>query len=129
MIKEDKKIVFFLLAITVILTFTFTLANYINEMGQAKAPWLHRTEKDLILELRMDIENLHCALSMMYQENNYLRRLVYTTKPDHWTTWLELMDECKRLKKKIEEQDRKIKILETKLGIRLWEMPAPYRRI
>lgn len=111
------------------LTFTFTLADYVNELGQIKAPWLHRAEQDLIKELRIEIFNLEYALSAMVLDNRYLRRLVYTTKPDHWTTWLELMDECKRLKKVIEEKDKKIKILETKLGIRLWQIPAPYRRI
>lgn len=126
---ENKKIAFFLLAIALAVVFTFTLADYVNEFDHAKTPWFHRTEREMILDLRMEIADLNYVISLMAIQNRYLRRLVYTTKPDHWTTWLQLLDECKRLERIIEEKNRKIKILETKLGIQLWNLPAPYRRI
>jgi len=126
---KDKGLLYSLLTIAAVLVFTFTLADFVNEVGFTKAPWLHRTDKDVIKELRIELSNLSRTLSTLVSENRYLRRLVYTTKPDHWVTWLELLDECKRLEKIIEEKNRKIRILETKLGIRLWNLPAPYRRI
>lgn len=126
---EDKKIMFFLLAIVAVLTFTFTLANHVNELGQTKAPWLHRTDKDVILDLRMKINNIQLALSYMSIENRELRKLVFTTKPDHWTTWVELLDECKRLNKKIEKLQEKIEDLEVQLGIRQWESIIPFQEM
>lgn len=127
--SENKKIIAFLVAIGIVLLFTFTLADYVNRMGQTKVPWLHQTDKDMIAELRMKLFNLNIALSNLASENRYLRKLVYTTKPDEWVTWVELLDECKRLIKIIEERDEKIKELEIKLGIRLWQMPTPYKEI
>jgi len=126
---ENKKIVYFLLAIALVLVFTFTLADHINNLGYAKAPWLHRSDKDIVYELRLDIRQLEFALSAMNQSNRYLRKLVYSTKPDDWTTWIALLDHCKELEEKIEELQDEIRILEKKLDIRLWQMPAPYQKV
>jgi len=125
----DKKVICFLLAIAAVLVFTFTLADCMSEIDHSKAPWLRRTDKDLITQLRMEINGLSYALSTMAINNRYLRGLIYTTKPDHWTTWIELLDECKRLEGIIKAKNERIRILEKQLGIRQWQTPAPYRKI
>ena len=123
---RDKGLLYSLLTIAVVLVFTFTLADFVNEVGFAEAPWLHRTNDDVIYELRLEINALTLRMSAMAIDNRYLRKLVYTTKPDHWSTWLELLDHCKRLEEKMEELEEEITILEKKLNRELWQMPAPY---
>lgn len=128
MTKEIKQSLAFLVAIGIVLLFTFTLADYVNGINQLKAPWLYRSDREVINDLGMKIKRLNYALSFIAQENEYLRKLVYTTKPDKWTTWVELLDECKRLEEEIEEQKKKIRILEKRLDIQLWQMLEPYRK-
>lgn len=127
---KDKGLLYSLSTIAAVLVFTFTLAEYVNEMGHVKVSWLHQTDKDVIYELRSRVNRLELALGFTNQENRCLRRLVYTTKPDHWATWLELMDYCKVLEKKNEEIKKEIKILEIKLGIRSWPtLPSPFKEM
>lgn len=128
MIKEDKKITCFLLAIFATLVFTFTIADAVNTLSQTKTPWLYRTDRDLIKELRMELNNIQWAMASLAQENWELRELVYTTGPITMVTNLELMDECKRLQQKVDEQKTKIRILELKLRLRQLQIPAPYWR-
>jgi len=128
--SELKKFWLVILTIATVLTFSLSpLPDLIHGIGQTKAPWSQRTEADLIRDLRMKIFNLTIANSYFARENHYLRKLVYTTKPDEWVTWLELLDEVKRLNNVIEELEIEIRILENKLGLRQDQLaPSPYRQ-
>jgi len=113
--------VFWLFIITIITVLTFSLSplpDLIHGIGQSKAPWRQRTEADLIKDLRMEIFDLTIANSYFSNENRLLRKLVYTTKPDMWATWLHLLDEIKRQENRITELKEKIRELENLLGIR-----------
>jgi len=113
--------VFWLMILTIITVLTFSLSllpDLIHGIAQSKAPWRVRTQADVIYDLRLELIQLQLANSYFSQENRLLRRLVFTTKPDHWLTWLHLLDEVKRLQNHIEKLDRKIRGLEIKL--RLW---------
>jgi len=129
--SELKKFWLVILTIATVLTFSLSpLPDLIHGIGQTAAPWRHRTEADLIRDLRMEIFDLQVINSYFAQENRYLRKLVYTTKPDMWTTWLELLDEIKRLENVNEELRDIIRELENKLELRQDQLaPSPYRQI
>lgn len=115
-----------ILTIATVLTFSLSpLPDLIHGIGQNAAPWRHRTEADLIKDLRLEIFDLTMANSYFNRENRQLRILVYTTKPDHWATWLELMDVIKHQQRKIEELKTKIKHLEIQLQLRTPDLLQP----
>jgi len=73
----------------------------------------------------MEIFDLQMTNSYLTRENRGLRILVYTTKPDHWATWLHLLDHIKRQEKVMEKLRQKIKHLEIKLKLRTPDLLEP----
>jgi len=130
--SERLKFWLIILMIATVLTFSLSpLPDLIHGIGQSKAPWRVRTQADVIYDLRREMFDLQVANSYFAQENRYLRRLVYTTKPDEWATWLHLLDHVKRQEKELKKQRERIRELEILLKLReheFWQKLPPDRQ-
>lgn len=78
--SEDKKIIAFLIAIGIVLLFTFTAANQVNEVDRLIRK---RTEHDMLIELRLEytalmrgILELQWEINKLQNENCLLRDML-----------------------------------------------------
>lgn len=72
--REIKKFIAVLFMIGSILVFSFSpLPDCLHTVNTNKAPWLNRTQEDLIKDMRLEMFNMGIKVGSLGQENRILR--------------------------------------------------------